>query len=342
LATPITVLVPVYNAGKFLRPALDGILNQSWRDFELLIIDDASTDKSWETIFSYQDKRIRALKNERNLGIAATLNKGLELASGELIARYDPDDLSHQDRLKTQIETFEQNKDAIAVFSRARLIDEKNRLIGWVRTPTNIQAIRWDLCFQNTLLHGSVMFRKQFVWEKLGGYRLLRTCEDYDLWSRIIRNHGKIIVLKENLVDYRIHSHSMMGKEHSEGFSRSHDTMREIMKKNCQAFMPTLLSEQQMNILSSAWIDPTTANWIEFFTIQKNMLQLFQKADLRELRKTLIEEDFSLYRKCRQAGCAIQFLRALWQAAPTRFVALPWIRILGDKVLSTLHWRSPR
>lgn len=339
----VTVLLPVYNPGKFLRHSLDRILNQSWPDFELLILDDGSTDASWEVISSYKDQRIRALKNEHNLGLSVTLNRGLEMASGELIARYDPDDLSHRDRMKKQLEAFDRHKDAVAVFSRGRLIDAKDRLIGWVRTPRDAQAVRWDLCFRNTLLHGSVMFRKQFVWEKLGGYQPLRTCEDYDLWSRIIRSQGNIIVLKENLVDYRIHQDSMMGKEHSEGAFTSHcDTMREIMKKNCQTFMPGTLSEQQIDILSSAWIDPTRADWKAFFSIQKNMLRLFKKTNLRKIRKILIEQDFSLYRKCSQARCALPFLRALYQAAPDRFATLPWIRILGDKVLATLRWRSPR
>ncbi len=340
---PVTVLLPVYNPGRFLRHSLDRILNQSWSNFELLIVDDGSTDASWAVISSYKDKRIRALKNDRNLGIAATLNRGLEMASGEFVARYDIDDFSRHDRMKKQLQTFDQHKDTVAVFSRGRLIDEKNRLIGWVRTPQNSQAVRWDLCFRNTLIHGSVMFRKKFVWEKLGGYQLLRTCEDYDLWSRIIRDQGHIVVLKENLVDYRIHTNSMMGKEHSEGaFTGHYETMRRIMEQNCREFMPGLLSEQQISILCSAWMDPIRADWKAFFFIQKEMLRHLKKPDQREVQKILIEQDFSLYRKCRQAHCAIPFLRALSENDPARFATLPWIRILGDKVLATLKWRSPR
>lgn len=336
----VTVLLPVYNAGKFLCPTLDRILNQSLQDFELLILDDASTDESWEIVSSYQDDRIRAVKNEWNIGLAATLNRGLAMASGELIARQDQDDLSQRDRLKKQVEVFEGYKQAAAVFSRARLIDAEDRLIGWVRTPTNVEAIRWDLCFRNGFVHGTAMFRRDIIWGKLGGYHPLPACEDYDLWSRLLREQGEIVVLAENLIDYRIHPSSMMGQEHREAFAKSQEALRGIMEKNCRVFLG--LSDRQIEVLVSAWLEPQTANWTSFFAIQKDKLHSHQRSNFREIKKILAEEDFSLYRRCRQIQCAASFLRALYLVAPLRFVALPWLRILGEWLLATLGWRFPR
>ncbi len=336
----ITVLLPVYNGGKLLGGALDGILNQSLRDFEFLIIDDHSTDGTWEKVCSYRDSRIRAVRNEQNIGLTATLNRGLEIASGELIARQDHDDFSYPDRLKRQVEAFKERKELVAVFSRARLIDNKNRIVGWVRTPTNPAAIRWDLCYRNSFVHGSVMFRRKVVWEDIGGYHPLPACEDYDLWSRIQRNQGEIAVIQDSLLDYRIHSHSIMGQEHSEAFVKSRNALRQIMEKNCEAFFD--LSEKQIAILTAAWLEPELANWTSFFVLQNQLLASQRDSDILAIRKILAEEDFSLYRKCCQTTCAVSFLRALCLVAPRRFAALPWIRILGERLLAVLGWRSPR
>ncbi|MBA3284207.1 MAG: glycosyltransferase family 2 protein, partial [Nitrosopumilus sp.] len=98
----VTVLMPVYNASAYLHDAIQSILNQTFQDFEFLIIDDGSSDNSEIIIKGYKDKRIRFIKNEQNIGISATLNKGIELASCELIARMDADDVSYPKRLEKQ------------------------------------------------------------------------------------------------------------------------------------------------------------------------------------------------------------------------------------------------
>src|SRR6186713_3066927 len=100
----LTVLMPVYNAERFLAAAIDSILNQSFTDFEFLIIDDCSSDNSVNIITSYKDPRILLYQNEKNLGISATLNKGIELASTDLVARMDSDDISYPDRLQKQVD----------------------------------------------------------------------------------------------------------------------------------------------------------------------------------------------------------------------------------------------
>ena len=100
----ITVLMPVYNAERFLAEAIESVLQQTFTQFEFLIIDDGSTDSSPEIVRSYSDPRIRFLQNEQNLGITATLNKGIELAQADLIARMDADDICYPDRLQKQME----------------------------------------------------------------------------------------------------------------------------------------------------------------------------------------------------------------------------------------------
>jgi glycosyltransferase involved in cell wall biosynthesis len=105
----ISILMPVYNGEKYLREAIDSILNQTFTDFEFLIVDDGSTDNSVEIINSYQNSRINLVKNDKNEGLVYTLNRGLSLAKGEYIARMDCDDISLPERLKKQIDFLDSN-----------------------------------------------------------------------------------------------------------------------------------------------------------------------------------------------------------------------------------------
>ncbi|SVC41049.1 uncharacterized protein METZ01_LOCUS293903, partial [marine metagenome] len=107
----ITVLMPVYNGAKYLNEAIDSILNQTFQNFEFIIIDDGSTDDSVKIIKSYDDNRIRLVENRNNLGQSETLNKGLSLTRGKYIARMDQDDISMPERLKKQFEFMENNSD---------------------------------------------------------------------------------------------------------------------------------------------------------------------------------------------------------------------------------------
>src|SRR2546423_6687976 len=121
----VSVLMPVYDVAKYLREAIDSILGQTFTDFEFIIIDDASTDRSAEIINSYNDPRIRFIQNEKNVGLIATLNRGLDLAYGEYLARMDQDDVSLPERLAKQVAFMETASDVAASGTWARDIDDK-------------------------------------------------------------------------------------------------------------------------------------------------------------------------------------------------------------------------
>src|SRR5688572_29034662 len=118
----ITVLMPVYNAASFLREAIESILQQTFRDFEFLIIDDGSTDESIAIVQAYKDPRIRFLQNDANVGIAATLNRGIEMASCELIARMDADDISYPTRLQKQYDYMTLNPMCALLSTACRVV----------------------------------------------------------------------------------------------------------------------------------------------------------------------------------------------------------------------------
>src|SRR5690349_9241462 len=124
-----TVLMPVYNGEKYLREAIDSILAQTLTDFEFLIIDDGSKDRSVDIIKSYADPRINLVKNEVNLGISKTLNRGIEIAAAEFIARMDADDISHPTRLQKQYDYLIKNPECALLSTWAKMITEKNEHI---------------------------------------------------------------------------------------------------------------------------------------------------------------------------------------------------------------------
>lgn len=186
----VTVLLPVYNGGDYLKRAIASILGQSYKDFELLIINDASADLSEEAILSFVDPRLRYVKNESNLNLLASLNKGLGLARGEFVARMDQDDISLPLRLEKQVAFLDNNPSVGVVGTAFQLIGQNGEKGQTVFPPTDHFALRWILCFANPLAHPSVMFRKDII-TKVGGYtssdlvsRGTYPSEDYDLWRR--------------------------------------------------------------------------------------------------------------------------------------------------------------
>ncbi len=202
----ISVVMSVYNGERFLREAIDSILNQTYKDFEFIIVNDGSTDRSEKIIRSYKDKRIRLI-NQKNHGLVYSLNKGVKLARSDLIARMDADDVSKPDRLKEEIKLFNANIRLGLVGTFFELIDfENGQSLGIEITPlTKSIDIKRSMLFVNPIAHGSSMYRKEAYIDS-GGYRSdYGPTEDYDLWRRISKNWELEIVPKV-LFSYRINN----------------------------------------------------------------------------------------------------------------------------------------
>jgi len=208
----VTVLMPVFNGERFLREAVESILNQSFTDFEFLIIDDASSDGTPDILKEYagRDSRLRLERNEWNLQIAATLNKGLALAAAPLIARMDADDIALPDRFERQITRFAAQPALTAIGGSVCFITETGEPTGRrLDYPEDHQAIVKALwAHERNLAHPTVMFRTEAV-KYVGGYRpLIAYAEDYDLWFRL-SEAGPLGNLQEPLLLYRVHSASI-------------------------------------------------------------------------------------------------------------------------------------
>jgi glycosyltransferase involved in cell wall biosynthesis len=179
----VTVVMPVYNAGTYLRIAVESILAQSFDDFEFLIINDGSTDSGFEAIEGIRDNRIRILHNSKNQGLVACLNCGIDLARGDYLARMDADDLSHPERLKRQVDFLEDHPEIGVCSTWAVFIDAEGRELGTLRTPTGkkLQSFFWR---PSPLVHAAVMVRSDLL-RKHRYCSEFRDAEDYDLWLRL-------------------------------------------------------------------------------------------------------------------------------------------------------------
>jgi glycosyltransferase involved in cell wall biosynthesis len=207
----ITVVMPVYNGEKYLDTAIKSILNQRFMNFEFVIVDDASTDNSVEIINSYQDQRIKLIKNNVNLGIPTTRNKCLQESSGEYVAVLDCDDYAYPSRLAEQLEFMENNPDFGMVGSWVELIDENDDLTGEVWNEDEpSQKIPCRLLFHNYFAHSAVLLRRSALdTVKINGeiYRKdYPNAQDYDLWVRISKKF-KVWNIPKVLIKYRVHSH---------------------------------------------------------------------------------------------------------------------------------------
>ena len=200
----ITVLMPVYNGGKYLSQAIESILNQSFTNYELLIVDDCSTDESVEIINSYNDERITLIRNRKNCGQSQSLNIGLSEAKGNLIARLDQDDISYKNRLETQFKRMSNNNISV-LGSWSHAINETGEIIGDIRHPTTSEKINSSSTNGCPTSHSSVLMVKKDIID-VGAYSTDYTVAmDWDLWLKIIRSNGIIENIPEHLVALREH-----------------------------------------------------------------------------------------------------------------------------------------
>jgi glycosyltransferase involved in cell wall biosynthesis len=197
---------------------VESILNQTFTDFEFLIVDDGSTDGTWEILQEYaaRDARIMLIRNEKNIGLTRSLNNVLARAQGEYIARQDADDVSLPERLERQVKFLDEHPEVVLVSSNIECIDAEGRTLRQFQRAARTDLIAWHLLFYNYLGgHSLVMFRRKPVMD-LGGYSEDRPyCQDYELWSRLVEV-GDIVILPDVLLQWRSHGESISAKARSE------------------------------------------------------------------------------------------------------------------------------
>jgi len=245
----VTVLMPVYNATEFFGEAVESVLNQSFCDFELVMIDDGSDEPLDEFLGEFKDDRIVLVRQE-NQGLTRSLNRGIRMARGSLIARMDGDDVSLPDRLQRQVGEMESDWKLDLVGSYFDVIDAAGNLTERKQPFTDPVYRLWRLQFHNNYGHGTVMLRKEAI-VKAGMYdERLRYAQDYDLWSRLSAKDNTRMI-PEALYRYRLI------QESSQSSVKNYETQLanaiRISDGNFKACNPDLTTEECVLIRTLYW-----------------------------------------------------------------------------------------
>lgn len=206
----VSVLMSVYNGARYLREAMDSILNQTFTDFEFIVVDDGSTDETPAILDSYADPRVVRLHNETNIGLTRSLNRGLAVAKGEYVARQDADDVSLPERLQKQVAFLDAHPKVAAVGTAYIEVPVDGGPERLMVMPTASQAIREQLFYTHCFCHGSVMLRRNAM-VVVGGYdENFQAAQDRDLWLRLAERFD-LANLDEPLYRLRMSAGSVTG-----------------------------------------------------------------------------------------------------------------------------------
>lgn len=183
----VSVVMSVFDGERYLREAVESILGQTFTDFEFIVIDDGSTDSTWEILGSYDDSRIRLMRNQGNIGLTKSLNKGVALARGGYIARMDADDVALPQRLEMQVAFLEDHSEIGILGSWCRMLNANGEDLGLYEMPTDDLRIRWVSLLTNPFAHPTVVLRRALLGKDGPWYdEALETAQDYDLWLRVL------------------------------------------------------------------------------------------------------------------------------------------------------------
>jgi glycosyltransferase involved in cell wall biosynthesis len=203
----VSVVMPVYNGEKYLRQAVDSILSQTFQDFEFIIVDDGSKDKTAEILYEYGTRV--AVYNRGKNGLVKSLNYGIDLAMGKYIARMDADDMAFPQRFEKQVDFLNKHADIGLLGTSAILIDQNGKRLRKLATPSSDLEIRWNILLNSPIIHSSAMFRRElFDRNGLRYEETYKAVEDYDLWRRFLY-FSKAGNLPEPLIHYRIHQYNV-------------------------------------------------------------------------------------------------------------------------------------
>lgn len=197
----ISVILPIFNSEKYIEEAIRSILDQTYKKFELILINDGSTDGTKNKLKQISDERITLLNNKMNRGLVFSLNKGIKYAKGKYIARMDADDISQPERFEKQVKFLEKNTDYVMVGTGTEIVDVNGDKAGrYLNHPTTNEVLQFKLLFGCPFVHSSMMIRADIL-KELNGYCNIFP-EDYDLWSKIVSKY-KVANLGEILHQYR-------------------------------------------------------------------------------------------------------------------------------------------
>ena len=257
----VTVLMALYNGGEYLKQSVESVLNQTYGNFEFLIVNDCSTDGSLKTIESFHDERIKVHNNTMNLGQTKSLNIGLKLAKGEYYARMDGDDVALPQWLEAQVEAIEELSDFSVVSSYALAIDEHNRIKKIYKPPLDTEDIILRSLITSPIHHVGSIFRTRDIIESGGYDERYVYAADYELWERLLRKGFKITTTPKVLVAIREHAQSVSRSEHGR---LDLEEIKELAGKNINRFVHAKFSDEEVSLFCRANYDEGNLTDAEF------------------------------------------------------------------------------
>lgn len=283
-APKISIVMPVYNASAYLVSALDSILNQSYKNWELIAIDDCSTDNSHMILHHYSnmDSRIKVYKNIENLGVGKTLDKAIKLTSGKYIARMDADDIAYPQRFEKQMDYLLTHPDVIAVGGQCRLIDEKGKVIGAKVFPTDSEQLYEMLYNVVPIQHPTLMVNTHLLPEDFTWYDGWKVAQDLYLFFKLV-HYGNLANIEDIVLDYRYYRGGNSLKDPKETFKLT-KTIRWLGKTRF-GYKPTNKAKV-INLVQSvlvAVLPNFLIFWVFKFLRSNLLLNLFNRNYLKEL-----------------------------------------------------------
>lgn len=313
-APTVTVLMAAHNEEQYIEEAIRSILGQSFSDFELILVDDASTDRTAAMVDAFPDPRMKVIRNATCLGLGKSLIVGMAAAKGSLIARMDADDISAPQRLNKQVAAFRKNPALGLLGCQATCIDVTGNRCGSRHVPSSDLAIRWRSLLDSTFIHPSVMFRAD-IYARAGGYDPeFTTTEDYDLWGRILPL-CQVANLPSKLISYRLRPEGITHTRRHEQLDKHDRVSLRILAENGFDQLVPLESHAHLRTVFAGGIDVIDRNamaylvsmfWnllITFYDRNKNMsgwTPLLMRERLRCLRRLATSpKDIQTWRACR-------------------------------------------
>lgn len=246
----ISVIMSVYNGEEYLREAVESVINQTYKNWELIIINDCSTDFTPEILsdLASKDDRIKVYTNEVNLKLPSSLNKAISLCSGKYIARMDADDICLPERLEKQYKFMEENSDVSLSSCRFMTVKKGVYASGGAGGRCDSNALKAMLLVSNPILHPGV-FARQEVMKELGYDTTLTCTEDLELWTRMAANNYKLRILPECLMIYRLHDKQIT----STTLERQHTEVLKIQNKYYSSLLKEMDEEMQKFYISGIY-----------------------------------------------------------------------------------------
>ena len=311
----VSVILPVFNEEKYIASTIDSILNQTLKNFELIIINDGSIDRTQEIINNFVDRRIILIENEKNLGIATSLNLGLRIAKTDMICRIDGNDSAMPDRLEKQYRFLKENSDCGLVTTPVVHIfeDGSQKVSGHYRSSNTIPGY---LLFNNCIFHTAVMLRASAIPE--GGFDNRFACEDYHMWSKIIFN-WKIVILKEPLTKVRDLSGGLRYLPSNK--KDSIEVRKTLFKTIGLKFNDQYLNDPGSNFFSNEMTWYKKIKLIFYFETLRNQLNCCEYSDLFNIDQLISSRMRSLFKSKKNIIPLIFFL-----ITPLKLKNLPLIR----------------